>query len=511
MKFVTAKTLRAAEAKAIALDRSLALSMMDWAGKGLARVVQDVAAQMGRRNAAVRLLAGPGNNGGDAFVAAMSLHEAGLLPEVWLVGPREKLRGSAKYYFDELQKSGVPWREMVGEKAWQQAAGLTLTPPIHVDALLGTGARGELLGDIRRAVEYLREKQTRSIIVAADVPTGMNPDTGEAGPSCVTADFTVSMCMPKIGLAAPEARAIAGSLSLVPVGLPGKFVEEMPDARPDLQLITPMDVQKALLRRERASHKGSYGAALLLGGSAKYAGAIVLATEGAIRSGTGLTRVVTVESSVHPILARVPEAIVEGSLSPDVVLPPASAILVGPGLTRDPEARRLVARLLLETSAPLVLDADAIAVLEGKPEVVKKCAQPVILTPHPGELAMLLGTDAATIQQDRLAAVRTAVERTGATVILKGAGTLVAQPDGPVWINLNGNPGMATGGTGDVLGGLLTGLLAQKIPPLEAACLAVWLHGVAGDIAAVRYTQTAMKASDIAAALPEAFRQITIR
>jgi len=150
-------------------------------------------------------------------------------------------------------------------------------------------------------------------------------------------------------------------------------------------------------------------------------------------------------------------------------------------------------------------------VLEGKPEVVKKCAQPVILTPHPGELAMLLGTDAATIQQDRLAAVRTAVERTGATVILKGAGTLVAQPDGPVWINLNGNPGMATGGTGDVLGGLLTGLLAQKIPPLEAACLAVWLHGVAGDIAAVRYTQTAMKASDIAAALPEAFRQITIR
>ena len=207
------------------------------------------------------------------------------------------------------------------------------------------------------------------------------------------------------------------------------------------------------------------------------------------------------------VVAREPEAIVRSGLNPDVAIEGADAILAGPGLGRDSEARRLVARLLRETPCPLVLDADAIAVLEGKPEAVRHCPQAVILTPHPGELAHLLGKDVAEIQKDRLAAAVEAAERTGAVVVLKGAGTLVAQAGQAAWINLNGNPGMACGGSGDVLAGLLAGLLAQRIEPFDAACAAVWLHGTAGDLAAWRHTQAGMKAGDIAQALTDAFAQ----
>jgi NAD(P)H-hydrate epimerase len=302
-----------------------------------------------------------------------------------------------------------------------------------------------------------------------------------------------------------------GTLSLIPIGIPAEFLDMMPDARPDLQMISVMDVRRSLPDRPRDSHKGTYGTALLLGGSDRYPGAIVLAAEGALRSGAGLVRVATVEPAAAAARIRAPEAIIGADLSAALPLEGMDAILIGSGLGRDPEARRMVARLLLETPCPLVLDADAIAVLEGKPEVVRSCQQPVILTPHPGELAMLLGTDAASIQKDRPAAVRKAAEQTGAIVVLKGAGTLVAQTGQPTWINLNGNPGMACGGSGDVLAGLLAGLLAQKIPPVEAACAAVWLHGAAGDAAALRKTQAAMKAGDIVHALPEAFRQASLR
>ena len=511
MKFVASESIRKAETKAIAQNSLLALGMMERAGRGLARAIHEIAAQMGRPASAVRLLAGPGSNGGDAFVAAMVLRDLGLAPEVWLTCPKEKLRGTAKIYFEAMAKEPIPWREVVGERIWLKEAETTLSPPIMVDALLGTGARGEPMGDVRRAVEYLKRKRPYSLIVAADLPTGMDADTGAAAKCAVQADFTVTMCVPKAGMTVPAAMDAMGSLRLISIGIPPEFVEEMPDARPGLQLISVADVRRSLPPRPRDSHKGTYGSALLLGGSARYPGAIVLAAEGAVRSGAGLVRVATVESAAASLVARVPEAIAEVRLGPDAELKGADSILVGPGLGRDPEARRLVAKLLHETPCPLVIDADAIAVLEGKPEAVRACAQPVILTPHPGELALLLGTDAASIQKDRMVAVREAAERTGAIVVLKGAGTLVAQTENPVWINLNGNPGMACGGSGDVLGGLLAGLLAQKIPPFEAACAAVWLHGTAGDLAALRMTQAALRAGDIVLALPDAFRRVSVR
>lgn len=511
MKFVSAQHMRAGEGRAILRTPALDRDMMDRAGLGLANAVRALALQLNHSDSAVRLLAGPGNNGGDAFAAACYLSDLGMEPEVWLAGAADKLKGAARYFFERMSAAGILCQEMQSEEIWATAAAEVSPPPILVDALLGTGARGAPAGAVRRAIEYLRAKSGTSLIVAADLPSGLDAEAGIVADIAVSADYTVTMGYPKIGMAAPAAREWLGSLWSVPIGLPAEFADAIPDARPELQWISGEDVARVLPRRRRDAHKGQYGRALLLGGAGQYPGAIVLATEGALRSGAGLVHVAASPNAVAAIAVRAPEAILGPALSADVSVEGMDAMLAGPGLGRDPEARRLVARLLHETPCPLVLDADAIAVLAGKPEAIRQCAQPVVLTPHPGELGLLLGKPVAEIQTDRLEAVREAAERTGAIVVLKGAGTLVAQTGQAAWINLNGNPGMACGGSGDVLAGLLVGLLAQKTAPFAAAGAAVWLHGAAGDIAALRKTQAAMKAGDIAAALPDAFRQICLR
>jgi ADP-dependent NAD(P)H-hydrate dehydratase / NAD(P)H-hydrate epimerase len=511
MKFVAAKDMREGEGRAILKNPALERAMMDRAGKGLAYAIRSIARHLNHPDPVIRLLAGPGNNGGDAFAAALFLDDMGMMPEVWIACPVEKLKGSAKYFFNQMLDEEIPYHELAAEKDWDLSDFEVSPPPILVDGLLGTGAKGEPTGVIRRAIRYLRAKSETCLVVSADIPSGMDADTGAVFECSVRADVTVTMEFPKTGMSAPAALESLGSLIAAPIGLPAKFADAIPDARPDLQWISEADVRRILPRRARASHKGTHGRALLMGGSKSYPGAIVLAAEGAVRSGAGLVRVATVETTAAAVIARAPEAIVGADLGADFPLAGMDSILLGPGMGRDPETRRMVARLLHETPCPLVLDADAIAVLAGKPEVVRTCAQPVILTPHPGELALLLGKEVAEIQRDRPAAVREAAERTGAIVALKGAGTLVAKAGQSAWINLNGNPGMACGGSGDVLAGLLAGLLAQNIAPFEAACAAVWLHGTAGDIAALRNTQAAMKAGDIANALAEAFRQACIR
>lgn len=507
MKFVAAAALREEEAVAIAAQPGLGLEMMRQAGKGLAERLVTLLQHIETPSPRIRFLAGPGNNGGDAFTAASYLDAMGFDVAVWLVLPAATLKGDAAAAYRILSEQGFCVRE-VAEDQWKQAQASEPPPAILVDALLGTGATGEPHGNIRLAVEYVNRMSTSCVVVAADVPTGLDADTGATAACCVRADFTVTMEFPKAGMAAPNAREFLGSLCHVPVGLPHKAAAAIPDAAPGVQWISAEDVRRILPRRARVSHKGTYGTTLLMGGSAHYSGAIVLAAEGAIRSGAGLVRVATVESAAAAVRTQVPEAIVSADLFADFPVAGLHSILLGPGLGRDPEARRLVERLLRETTCPLVLDADAIAVLAGTPEAIRLASAPIVLTPHPGELALLLGTDVATVQQDRLAAAREAAERTGAVVVLKGAGTLVAQTGQPHWINLNGNPGMACGGSGDVLAGLLAGLLAQGSAPGDAACAAVWLHGTAGDIAALRNTQIAMKAGDIADALPAAFHGV---
>ncbi len=509
MKFVAAQEIRRGEAKAIAQHPGLDVAMMQLAGDGVAGAIASILSYRDEARPTVRFLAGPGNNGGDALCAAATLDRKGIRSEIWLAAPKDKFKGAARQALNELHGTGVDLREMA-EGDWLSAAATSVAPAVLVDALLGTGATGEPRGAIRLAIDYLNALSSHCPIVAVDLPTGMNADTGECVEAAVRADVTVTMAYPKPGMVFADAQEYLGALWRVPIGLPVTDSHALADARPDLQWISEDDVRRILRKRARATHKGTYGQALLMGGSAQYPGAIVLAAQGAIRSGAGLVRVATTADAAPAVTRHCPEAILHGDVRQDVSLAGMNAILLGPGLGRDPEARRITARLLHETPCPLVLDADAIAVLSGKPEAIRSCPQPVILTPHPGELALLLDTDVATIQQDRLVAAQEAAERTGAIVVLKGSGTLVAQAGQPAWVNLNGNPGMACGGSGDVLAGLLAGLAAQSRDPLAAACTGVWLHGMAGDVAALRNTQAAMTAGDIARSLPAAFRRVSV-
>lgn len=505
MKFVTANDVRAAEAAAIAERPELGMQMMNRAGQALSNLLVDLLEQSGSTAPLVRFLAGPGNNGGDALVAASNLTVAGIAVDVWLTCPIERLEGDAKNAYDLFEGIGGFVHELDEDHLEQLTAG-SVRPTLLVDALLGTGARGEPRGLVAWAMDYLNSMAGRCPVVAVDIPTGMDAETGQTAARHVRADYTLTMEVPKAGMASPKAFEALGSLWCAPVGLPTDVADALSASAPDLRLITVAEAARAFPRRARDGHKGIYGTVGLIGGAEPYPGAMVLAAEGANRSGAGLVKVWTSPGAVAAILARAPETIVFEDVSADTPLDGLDAILVGPGLGQGPESRRLVLRLLREASCPVVLDADAINVLEGRPEVVRDNLTQAVLTPHPGELARLLGKSVLEVQADRLAAVREAAERTDALVILKGAGTLIVGGKEPTWLNLTGNPGMACGGSGDVLAGLLAGFLARGVKAPDAARAAVWLHGTAGDIAALRLGEAAMKAGDIVQALPAATR-----
>ncbi|MBU1694445.1 MAG: NAD(P)H-hydrate dehydratase, partial [Verrucomicrobia bacterium] len=497
--------------------------LMERAGQGAADIIHRLAEAAGFHHPLVHLLAGRGNNGGDAFAAARFLKEAGCSVQVWLAGAANDLQGDALRHFSRMKDAEIPLREMPTREDWQEALQYPAGADILVDGILGTGSTGPARGPAAGAIEYINLQSRQALVVALDLPSGLNADTGAAEGEAVRADVTVTMGLPKRGLVEPAALEYVGVVEVVDIGIPAEFVAQATLSE-DRELIHPTDLRPLLPRRPRDSHKGRYGHVLLIGGARGYAGAIAMAARAALRSGAGLVTVLT-PAGVAPIVAGAAlEAMVQsgpetetGSLSEDFwpdwrnQIDKFDAVLIGPGLTRHPNGLTIVRHLVRECSRPLVLDADALNVLEGQPHFIDKSRGPVVITPHPMELARLMVIDCGKIQQDRFAAVQSAAEATEATVILKGAGTLVARVGRPTQINLTGNPGMATGGTGDVLAGLLTSLLGQGLEPYDAARLAVYLHGRAGDMAALHKSQAGMTALDVAEELPFAFREISVR
>jgi NAD(P)H-hydrate epimerase len=292
----------------------------------------------------------------------------------------------------------------------------------------------------------------------------------------------------------------------VDIGIPEDLMEQaVADA--ELELIHPSDLAPLFPRRPRDGHKGDYGHVLCIGGSRGFSGAITMTARAAIRSGAGLVSAFVPES-VHVLVApAVPEVMVHSSM-PDGKW---TAILAGPGMGRSAVTREQILHLLETATVPVILDADAVTVLADHIEAVSSAACPVVLTPHPGEFAALFGLTPSEVQEDRYGMVRMAADRLGVTVVLKGAGTLVAAPGRQAAVNLTGNPGMASGGSGDVLSGIIAGLAGQGIAPFEAACAGVWLHGRAGDLAAAEKSQISLMAGDIIEKLPDAFRELSCR
>lgn len=478
----------------------------------------------------ILLIAGHGNNGGDVFAAARHLKARGRQVEVWLAASISQVKGDAGIHLERMLAAGIHLREMPDEAAWNEVCDWLHPPVVIVDGLLGSGIKGAPRGVAAAAIEFINRRHIHSRVVAVDVPSGLNADDGTTAGAAVRADFTITMALPKTGMLLPEALDFIGGLAVADIGIPPPELTPPTtglDAPPEL--ITPADLSCLAQRRPRATHKGTYGHVLLIAGAHGFTGAAIMAARAALRSGAGLVTVWTPCGIRAEVAGAAPGAMVRGLPEDNngaiadiddkwrAQLKDAekfSAVLAGPGLTTNPGIAKITAELLRIYPGPLVLDADALNVLALTPDypaLLRARQGATILTPHPGELARMLQTTSAAIQTDRFAAARTAVQRFNAIVTLKGGGTLVAAPDTPLQVNLTGNAGMAKGGSGDVLAGLLAGLLAQGIAPFISAKAAVHLHGRAGDYAAIKYTEPGLSAPDIIDCLPCAWAELSVR
>ena len=521
MKAVTSAQMREMDKIASTEFEITGFELMRRAGQGVASTVEYLAEKARGGNTFIQLIAGRGNNGGDVFAAALFLHEDKFEVEVLLAGSASDIRGDALRHLGKMRAAGIPLTELPTKESWEDALRDTGSGEIIVDGVLGIGVNGPPRGPVAGAIHYINAAAEDNLIVSIDVPSGLDADTGETPGEAVVADITATIGMPKIGLLSQKAIPYVGSLDVIGIGIPLELTAGYESAR---HLITGWDARRHLKKRSRTAHKGDFGHLLVIGGATGYAGAPALAALAALRSGTGLVSALVPRSAYSTVAGAALELMVHpgaetgtGSLEAaewkewQARIHDFTAIVAGPGMTRHADTAVWIRELLRQSRCPLLLDADALNVLEGDTLCVASAKCPVVITPHPGELARLLGCDTADIQKDREAAAIEAARRTQAVVVLKGAGTLVAKEGIPLHVNMTGNPGMATGGMGDALAGLIGGLLAQGIPPYEAACTGVFMHGRAGDNAMWRHSQTSMLPTDLIDALPGTFREVAVR
>ena len=452
-------------------------------------------------------LCGKGNNGGDGFVAARLASMAGFTPTVVLLADETAVRGDARHHLDELKASGVAIKTNRDAKLGEAIA----KAHIVFDAMLGTGVEGDLRPPFVEAVTALIHASAP--ILAVDVPSGMNADTGSG--ECADADLTVTFGGYKPAHIFSPGRERCGVRVTADIGLDTSAVDSGKSA-----LVGFAASEPSLPVRPRTAHKGDAGRVTVVAGSVGMTGAASLTSEAALRSGAGLVTLGLPESLndiaevklTEVMTLPLPEVRRRRCLSlraRGLILEAcsgATSVAIGPGLGRHHETKELVRRLIDDIDVPTVVDADALNAFEGAPQLLEAAEQPLILTPHPGEYRRLVGSPVS----DPIEDAKKLSETTGATVILKGAPTVIASPESDAIVNLSGNPGMATGGTGDVLTGITAGLLAQGVSTEEAASIATYWHGLAGDLAAGRLGERGLLAGDIVSAIPESERLMAV-
>jgi len=488
--------------------------------------VERAAALRGEKSVVV--IAGHGNNGGDACVAARCLYEDGFHVHVLMTCVPASLKGCSREAWDEMRTKGVPYVVLAAADSWTEDmdvfSGTLLRHGIVVDGVLGTGCRGAPTGAAEKAILWMNRMRTHALVVSADLPSGMNGDTGEAAGAVVQADVTVTFARPKRCFLNSAQAERVGHLAVADIGIPDEICERgVTEA--SCQLIAMPEIVHGFGVRAWQAHKGAFGHLCVIGGAAGFPHAPVLAALGAVKSGVGLLTLAVPEQSAAAAAVHVPEAMVAvlnaptGDLSAEALtawgreLNGFDAVVAGPGMTLSERTCGAIAHLLSTYSGRLVLDADglnALATLRAK-GWLPRAGQKRVLTPHPGEAARLLGVTVQDVQNDRLAAVRKLADLYQAVVILKGSGTLVCEPDGAPWLNRTGNPGMASGGVGDVLSGVVGALWAQGMTALQAATTAVWAHSTAADFAALADSQTSLSATALAAQLGTVFQMVERR
>jgi hydroxyethylthiazole kinase-like uncharacterized protein yjeF len=467
----------------------------------------------------VGVLCGRGSNGGDGFVVARTLVQRGVDTAVYLLGSVADVRGDARTNLEVLGRIGVTVVEITDAQEWELHFSELTDCGLVVDAILGTGFRGRLSGLLETVVADLNGLGVP--VVAIDLPTGVSADSATLDGPAVEASMTVTLGAPKIPLVFPPADSHAGDLVIADIGIPLPILDELDGQH--LELLTRERMREIVPARVADSHKGDFGRVLVVAGSTGRTGAAHLSALGALRSGAGLVTVATPRSCLPIVAAMAPEYMTEPlEETPEgtvdfgaverVLEMKADVIAVGPGLGQGPGTAAFVQALVERSGIPLVLDADALNAFVGDPDrLMGREEVDVIITPHPGEMARLLNTSIEAVQHDRVRHAREFAATHRVHVVLKGHRTLIAAPDGRTFVNLTGNAGMATGGTGDLLTGMIAAWFAQLLDA-EAACkLAVYLHGTAGDLAEADEGETALVAGDMAARLGDAVLELTAR
>jgi NAD(P)H-hydrate epimerase len=501
---VTAAEMRALDAATIGEIGLPGVVLMETAGRAVAAAAARAHAE---RGGPVAVVCGPGNNGGDGFVCARVLTERGVDATAYLLGDAAAVKGDARAHLDVLVRAGGVVHELPDAAALDEHAPAIARARVIVDALFGTGLARPLDGAAASLVGAINA--SGAFVIAADLPSGLDADTGRALGACVRADVTVTLGMLKVGLASAPGFARAGLVEVADIGIPRRLIDA---TVVHAGLVEEDDVRAILPRPGPMDHKGRRGHVLVVGGGPGKRGSARLASFAALRAGAGL---VTLASQPGPggELAAPDEVMtepVDDAAALAAALRGKAAVACGPGLGRDDRARALVAAVLA-AGVPAVLDADALHAIAPHPDRVAGAAGPVVLTPHPGEAAALLGTGtAADVEADRLAAARALAARFRAVVVLKGARTIVC--DGTLGddfcaINPTGGPALATGGTGDVLAGAIAALVGQGLGPADAARAGVWLHGAAGDELYDALGRGAT-ARDVADAIPRARKRL---
>jgi ADP-dependent NAD(P)H-hydrate dehydratase / NAD(P)H-hydrate epimerase len=513
MKILTAEQMREADRCSIVDLGIPGVVLMESAGRA---VVSEILRRYSHlAPGPVLVLCGKGNNGGDGLVVARTLLQQGWQVTTVLFTAEAAIRGDARLYLEILQRLGVSIEYAEDVPGVETLFPRLPVPVLIVDALFGTGLSSPVSGHYAAAIDWMNSSP--ALKVAIDIPSGLDASSGAILGSALYADLTVALAAAKLGQVIYPGVTCCGELAVAEIGIPQAVLDELAAGI----LLEAGDVRDFLPARPAVGHKGTFGHLFLVAGSCGKSGAAVLAAEAALRAGAGLVTVATPASQQGTLAVKLTEAMttaldeVAGELAGTAFAQIAAlwqdkkVLAIGPGLGRSPATVAVVRKVVAECPLPLVIDADALFALADATELLK--ARPVgttILTPHPGEMAHLLGISIAEVEADRIATARCFAEAHGVILVLKGARTVIAAPDGGIMINPTGHAGMASGGMGDLLTGIIAALLCQGAPPLAAAAAGVWLHGRSGDRLCSRFGDAGLLARDLLTEIPGARLEI---
>lgn len=515
MKLATADTIREIDRASVEDYGMTGLQLMENAGRALAEaVIKEVekgAATVGG-NRRIAIIAGKGNNGGDGYCAARHLYNAGLDVMVFSLAKANELKKDAAINAKVWAAMGGPSAGIITKADINKHASTFRHASIIVDAIFGVGLTKSIKGVYAEVIEFINSLGKR--VVAADVPSGIDAESGAVMGVAIRASLTVTMAMAKPGLYQFPGNSYAGRIVVADIGAPERLIVSA-GATSRYNLITAPDVSAVLRPRKADSHKGSYGHLLVLAGSCGRTGAAFLSATGAMRAGAGLVTIALPQSLEHIMEVKTTEVMTIGlpetlehtigEISFDAICAAAkgkAAFVIGPGIGVNSDITALIYQLLKTFNVPMVLDADGLNVFVGCVEELRKARALLVLTPHPGEMARLLNMKTQDVQTDRAGAAAKLSNMTGAVVVLKGAATLIAAPEEGIYINSTGNAGLATAGTGDILSGMIGGFLSQGYAPVTAAVAAVFIHGAAADEVKAAQGETGMMAQDLLPAIP---------